>query len=146
MTTALMTKALLILFLLFPYTSFADSAVIKVDTQRGPDRKFELSWSTTDGTVTDYNLPSFCGFVVLGVIDPGTTAPTANYDIAFNDEYGMDIFGGAMENRSATDEEQAVPLIGGAYGSRYVCGQLTLSITNNSAAANGKVVIYVKNN
>lgn len=79
----------------------------------------------------------------LGVTDPGTTAPTANYDIEILDEYGCDIFGGNFNNRSASDSEQTLPVINNGLGSRLCAGILTFKLTNNSVnSATGKCILY----
>lgn len=79
------------------------------------------------------------GFVFLVVTDPGTTAPTDDYDITLTDANGVDIMGGELLNRDESNSEQAVPLIDGVFGSRYVKGVLTINISNNSV--NSAVVV-----
>jgi hypothetical protein len=66
------------------------------------------------------------------VTDPGATAPTDNYDITVVDEFGVDVMGGELTNRDTANTEQAVPLVGGAYGSRFVENDLTVTPTGNS--------------
>jgi hypothetical protein len=113
--------------------------------------KVEIDWvaDDTNGSVpeTDFDatdtidiLGRYCS---LGVTDPGTTAPTADYDIEILDEYGCDIFGGNMTNRSATVSEQTLPIINNGIGSRLCAGILTFKLTNNSVNdAIGKCVLY----
>lgn len=72
------------------------------------------------------------GYIFLVVTNPGGVAPTTLYDITLTDSDGVDIMGGELANRSATLSEQAVPLMGNVYGSRFVNGTLTITITNNS--------------
>lgn len=83
-------------------------------------------------------------FVYMGVTQPDSgTAPTADYDIAVNDEYGCDIFGGELGDRSDTAGEQATPKIGNIYGPRLVNGDLTFSLSNNSVnSAEGTLILY----
>lgn len=71
------------------------------------------------------------------------TAPTALYDIEILDEYDIDVFGGNLNNRSATESEQQVPKVGDGLSSRLVAGQWTFKLSGNSVNdANGKVVLY----
>ena len=92
---------------------------------------------------SDDSLDILDRFCVLGVTDPGAVAPTPNYDIEILDEYGVDVFGGNLTNRSATASEQAVPKIGSAYGGRLCAGIWTFKLTNNIVnSATGKCVLY----
>lgn len=109
----------------------------------------EISWiAHTDGSFTTGDLNSSEGLAFMGITIPdGTTAPTANYDITILDDDGVDIFGGELENRSATLKEQAVPAIGSTFGGRYFSGVLRLAIANNVVnGAKGKVKLYILNN
>lgn len=72
-------------------------------------------------------------YLALATTNPGTTGPTAAYDIVLNDADGIDVMGGTLANRSATASEQAVPLLmTGVYGGRLVAGSLQLAVTGNS--------------
>lgn len=67
-------------------------------------------------------------------INPGSTAPTANYDVYLLNANGTDILGGAGENRSATANETVVPRKSTSvalYGGMFHDGTLTLRISNN---------------
>jgi len=81
---------------------------------------------------------------VLATTNPGAVAPTAAYDIEILDALGVDIFGGALNNRSATANEQSQPLIGTSfYGPRLVADQLSFKLTGNSVnSATGECVLY----
>jgi len=83
----------------------------------------------------------------LGVTNPGSTAPTDNYDIVVNDTDGVDIFGGKLNNRDTATSEQAVPLVGGAYMTRPVTGAITMVLTNNSVnSATGTLQLFFSKN
>jgi hypothetical protein len=72
--------------------------------------------------------------------NPGSTAPTDNYDIVINDADGIDLMGGSLLNRDASNSEAAAPAIAtGVYWPRPVDGALTISISNNSV--NSAVVV-----
>jgi hypothetical protein len=88
--------------------------------------------------------PSVTGYVVLVITDPGSTAPTPNYDITLTDAYGCDVMGGSLADRHTSTTEQALPKVGDVYAGRFVSGPLTLNITNNAVnSATGKVYVYV---
>jgi hypothetical protein len=87
---------------------------------------------------------SFEAFVCLVVTDPGTTAPTDNYDITITDADGVDIMGGQLLNRDTANSEHAVPKIGSAYGCRPFQGTMTVNIINNSVnSATGEVKVWI---
>lgn len=101
---------------------------------------FEISWvaDDTDGSVPDTVLTDENGdndnltaYIVLAVTNPGSTAPTNNYDITIEDSEGVDVMGGALADRSATASEQAMPLISGSPVPRLVHGPLTFKLTDN---------------
>jgi hypothetical protein len=76
---------------------------------------------------------------------PGSTGPTALYDIELQDSLGFDVMGGSLHDRSATVKERAIPvMITGIYGGTMLDGALTLVITNNSVhSATGTVKIFL---
>jgi len=80
---------------------------------------------------------------VMGVTNPGSTAPQADYDIAINDAEGCDIFGAELNNRSATVSQQACPKIGNTYGSRPIDSALTFALSgNNVNSATGRLKLF----
>lgn len=79
----------------------------------------------------------------LAVTDPGSTAPTDNYDITIEDEYGVDIMGGSLLNRDTANSEQAIPQVGSGLASRLCAGIWTFKLSGNSVnSATGKCVLY----
>lgn len=111
--------------------------------------KAEIDWvaDDTNGSVPETDFSDFMNlgwYCVLAVTDPDSgTAPTDNYDIEILDEYGCDIFGGELMNRDTANSEQAVPMLGSAYGTRLCAGTWTFKLTNNAVnSAEGKCVLY----
>lgn len=114
--------------------------------------KVEIDWvaDDTDGSVPDAafsaadTIDILGRYCILAVTDPdGDTAPTDNYDITVEDEYGCDIFGGALENRDVANSEQAVPKVNSVYGGRLCAGIWTFKLSGNSVnSAEGKCVLY----
>lgn len=85
------------------------------------------------------------GFMMMGVTDPGSTAPSVDYDISILDDEGVDVFGGELNDRSATASEQAKPKIGNAYDDRWVNSSLSIALANNTAAAaTTQIKLFVK--
>jgi len=78
--------------------------------------------------------------------NPGSTAPTAAYDIALNDTDGIDLMGGALNDRSATASERAAPKVAtGVYGSAAIDGAITMVITNQAVhSATGTVRVFME--
>ncbi len=142
-------KKILLIFLLcmVPAITFAaSSATSAKGSNRHGVRVITVAWTAdTDGSFTNYEIaipPR--GFIMQVITDPGSTAPTDNYDIALLDSDSVDVMGGELANRDTANTEQGSPLIGNAYGPRYISGKLTLTITNNSVnSAVGEVIIYV---
>lgn len=108
-------------------------------------RKVVASWTAhTDGSFTATEI-SLGGFVSKVVTNPGSTAPTDNYDITCGDpsDTTLDVFGGALANRDTANTEQAYTVISGATMPVYA-STCTLQITNNSVnGATGTIEFYV---
>jgi len=97
---------------------------------------------------TDAITAAIIGWYVWAIeTDPGSTAPTAAYDIVLNDANGFDIAGGQLANRSATATEKVIPKLDATtslYGAHLVNSALTLVITNNlvnSATGTVKLIL-----
>ncbi len=85
------------------------------------------------------------GYVILIETDPGTTAPTALYDITLVNDYSIDVAGGALADRSATVSEAVYCKTNSSPGGRWVWGTLTLNISNNLVnSATGKVRVWIE--
>lgn len=110
------------------------------------------SWTgdSADGTVPDRSLGLY-GYVEKVVTNPGSTAPTSNYDIAIGDwtDSALDVLAGALANRHTTSTEQVYPRIAGTIGTvssyrPFLAGQYTISVSNNSVnSATGTIEIYL---
>ena len=119
------------------------------------DRKkvITISWvaDNTTGSVPnltiDVNLYGIEGWYLYSAeTNPGTTAPTDNYDIVINDTEGVDIAGSLLNNRDETNTE--LVLIGTAsHGFPVVKGNLTFSLSNNSvnSATGTLILIFISN-
>jgi len=82
---------------------------------------------------------------VLAITNPGTTAPTDNYDITLENTDGACIFGGSLSNRDTSNSEQARPTISTLAGESVVDGILTFKLANNSVnSATGDCKVYFR--
>lgn len=134
----------LLLVIAFALPAFGANTVSYSWVERDGIAICTIDWidDATNGIAsTTISTGAYRGYVLYAVTDPGTTAPDANYDIAINDAYGADIFGGTLNNRSATASEIAEPLIPFIYQH----GTLYLVISGQTVDdATGKIVIYFK--
>lgn len=105
-----------------------------------------VAWTAdaSDGSVPDTVIHNVRGTLERLVTQPGSTAPTDNYDVTLTDADGFDVLGGAGADRdTANTEEAAIAL--GTYFQRTVAGDLTFSLANNSVnSATGTATLYVK--
>ena len=94
--------------------------------------------TAADGSLTNTALDAYIQKAIrgkkciLGVTNPGSTAPTDNYDLTVLDGESCDIFGGELANRDTANSEQAIPKAGNSYGGRPIDTNLTLTLANNS--------------
>lgn len=102
-------------------------------------RKITWTWtSATGGTASLVTPEPVYGEVVALLTDPGTPAPTDNYDITITDADGYDVMQGAGANRDTANTETAVPT-----AKSVAFGLLTIDITNAGDEKSGVAVLYV---
>jgi len=139
--------------LFFPIcTMAAGTVVVTAETLPNNDIRtliFTCTADAADGSFPDTTLTADQYAYVRGfhfyqaLTDPGSTAPTANYDIVVNDAYGGDISGGELSDRSSTATERIAPKVGNAYGGATVNSNLTVQISNNSVNSATVVIILM---
>lgn len=102
-----------------------------------------VSWtaSSVDGNFTQCSLIyPINGILTWVETDPGSTAPTASYDVTLTDALGLSI---TVSDRSATATEFTKPTASGSAQAVPVWGRLLLDISNNSeASATGRIRLY----
>lgn len=92
------------------------------------------------GTVPTYSIPLY-GWVHKVVTNPGSTGPSANYDIDFVDAEGtVDLMNGALQNRHTSNTEVVYPAVAGTVGTvssfhPLAAGNYTYTVTNTSVAS-----------
>lgn len=100
--------------------------------------------SSTDGSIPDTVLPAFEGRLAELTTNPGTTAPTDNYDLTLIDAEGADRLQGVGANRDTANTE-SVPVVYAASTIHPPVGlwdTLTLKFANNSVnSATGRVIL-----
>ena len=95
---------------------------------------------------------SVSGEVLRITTDPGSPAPSANYDVVINDQDGIDVAMGFLADRHTTTTESVVPRYrgtlpanGGAYSAPvFTAGPLELVITNAGTSKQGVVRLYYR--
>lgn len=118
-------------------------------------KKVLIDWTSDDTTgAVSGTTDKIVGTLIKGVTDPGSAAPTANYDIAITDEEGVDVLASSLStlaNRHTSTTEcvyfnltdaGVAPLPIGAYP--VVCDKLTVAVTNAGNSKTGQIILYYK--
>ena len=129
----------------------ASTTVQKKSYDNGKERveEYIFTWVADDATgaiASKETDKKVIGWVFQGETNPGSPAPTDDYDVTIKNEAGVDVFGGELADRDTADSEQAVPKIGAAYGERWVNTKLTFAATNSTVNdSEGVCKIWVRN-
>jgi hypothetical protein len=108
---------------------------------------FITSWTSDAGGAYTETV-TMKGWLVLVVTDPGSTAPTDNYDLTLISALGgHDVLGGALNDRdTTTTEPYPHPVTNpGVSVICYVNGSYTITIAAAGNANQGTIYWYVKN-
>lgn len=113
----------------------------------GMVRRVEISWTAdaADGSVPATALPAFEGRLLALVTNPGSTAPTDNYDITLPAGIGDDRLQSVGANRHTTTTQSAPVVYSGSTVHPWVDGDETLTFTlaNNAVnSATGVAVLF----
>ena len=111
-------------------------------------RIITLSWTadasnaTVPNKVIDVTTYDVLGWYLYSAeTNPGTVAPTSNYDIVINDGDGADIAGGLLMNRHTSNTEM-VNIGTSIHGYPIVRGNLTFTLSNNAVnSATGTCIL-----
>jgi len=71
--------------------------------------------------------------------NPGTTAPTDNWDFTITDAHGIDVLGGAGANRHTTTSQEIVPLLGSSPFAKPFTDTWTLNVSGSTV--NSAVIV-----
>ncbi len=108
----------------------------------GTVKKITFTWLSDDtaGTATGTTTNAFDGKIITLVTDPGTAAPTADYDVTVTDADGHDVLVGAGADRHTTATELvAEASLGAVAGSK-----LTVNIAAAGNEKDGEVILYIR--
>lgn len=98
-----------------------------------------------NGTVPVLSIPLY-GYLLKVVTNPGSTAPTDNWDIALQDpaDSALDAAAGKLVDRDTTTTEQVYPVVSGAVTPIFLAGTYGLAVTGNSVnSATGDIILYL---
>jgi len=120
------------------------------DGQPSEIRKVICTWtSASDVASGDVRL---VGTLVKATTNPGSAAPTDNYDITLTDEDGVDVLANcqsSLANRDTTTSEEvyflvkdAAPLAQSIHP--VVCNTITVSVAAAGDAKNGVINLYLR--
>lgn len=116
-------------------------------------KKVIASWTSDDTTgAVSGTTGKIVGRLIKAVTDPGSAAPTDNYDIAITDEEGVDVLAvcqSTLANRDTANTEQVYFLVLDAAGTPLaqsvhpvVCDALTISVTAAGNSKTGQLILY----
>lgn len=114
-------------------------------TKRGPIGCVTLTVTAdaVDASVPNTSLTTrISGRLVALETDPGSTAPSANYDITLEDANGHDVLQGVGANRAAASTEKVAVVFSGTsvHPPVAMSDTLTFKIANNAVNSAGVVV------
>ena len=124
---------------------------VRTEVGRGAHSKsveiVTVTWvaDDTDGSVPNLSI-DMKGWCTKIITNPGSTAPTAAYDIILGDpsEAAFDSLDSALADRSATATEEVYPVATGAQTPILLAGTYTLTLSGNSVNdALGTIIFYL---
>jgi hypothetical protein len=126
----------------------AGTLTVTRDPRQAPNegRQYErvvIDWTSDASGNADVSIANLYGFLIKLVTDPGSTAPTDDYDITLMDENGIDALAGAGMNRDTSTTEQVYPTATSAAIPVFLCGTHTFTVANAGNAKVGKAVFYI---
>lgn len=120
-------------------------------------RKLICDFVTDDssGAASGETLP-ICGELIKVVTDPGSAAPSANWDVVVTDEHGLSPLATCQKastlltRHTANTEETYLYILNGDSTpigiARFpvVCGPLTVAVANGGNSKTGRIVFYYR--
>jgi hypothetical protein len=125
--------------------NMSDVAPVTTVTETGLSVKkikfeFTSGEGTYAGTASDSTANTYSGKLIWAVIDPGSTAPTADWDLTITDADSIDLLGGNGVDCSATATEYiAESSLGSIDG-----GVITFNVTNAGDQKTGTVYVWIR--
>lgn len=134
--------------------------VLKTINAFGDDKELleiEVDWTSSTGgasttSTADNNfMTQTISAIIKGryaievqTVPDGTTAPTADYDVAINDHNGEDIMDNGIADRSATEVESVFPASDSVNAIVPITGDLSFAVTNAGNAKKGKIRLFIE--
>jgi len=134
----------------------AGSSMTFTYEDEGAIRKIIADWVSDDSAGTaSGTTKKIIGSLIKGVTDPGSTAPTDDYDITISDEEGVNVLAACqsnLTNRDTANSEQAYFLVLDAAAGTplaqsvhpVVCDKLTIAVANAGNSKTGQLIIYYR--
>lgn len=131
--------------LLVAVLAFGAGTVVTTETTHTSVKRVKFAWTSSAGGAADATTTGFYTGQILAIAtDPdGTDVPTANYDVAINDDDGVDVLNGAGANKSDSLTETISASLGVSLG-YVVSSKLTLAVTNAGNAKKGVVYVFIR--
>lgn len=113
---------------------------------QGYVRRILIDWiaDAADGSVPDTVLPIFEGRLMELTTNPGSPAPTDNYDVTIVDAESVDRLQGVGVDRDTANTETAIPVYAGSTVHPVVSRSdvLTLKLAGNAVhSAAGRIIL-----
>lgn len=118
--------------------------VTQAHTKRGPVGCVTLTITAdaADASVPNTDLTAkISGRLLALETDPGSTAPTANYDITIEDQHGHDVLQGVGANRATATTEKVAVVFSGTSVHPPVAKSDTLTFKVANNAVNGAGIV-----
>ncbi len=126
------------------------------DKGPGPIKRVIATWTSDDtaGTASGSTTNKIVGRIVKAITNPGTAAPTANYDITVSDEQSVNVLTACdddLQNRHTSNTEEtyffaldtdATPLAKAVHPA--VCSTLTVAVANAGNSKEGVLILFVE--
>ena len=137
----LLVGILMSLFMATPVIA-AESYAVSIKSA-GPFEVMSLAWTTdASGNFVARTTPAINGYIIAFGTNPGSAAPTADYDPVLQNSDGVDVSGGALTDRHTSASELVMPLVNSEVVKMPVLGTLTFDITNAGNSKNGVLDVY----
>jgi hypothetical protein len=115
---------------------------------QGEPKTLTIAWTSDASGAVNGNLsPRIAGEIIQIETNPGSPAPTDNYDAVLLDAAGFDVARGLLTDRDTITTETVVPIIettlgANVYGNRvWVASTLELQILNAGVSKQGVVTV-----
>jgi len=120
----------------------AGSAMVFTEIRHSSVKKIKAAWTSDDttGAVSGTTTYPYNGRLIGVITVPGSPAPSADYDIAVNDDDSVDVALGALADRHTSNTEYvAEASLAGVANSK-----LTIAITAAGNSKKGTVYLYIR--